>query len=73
MNDEPQPRPFRVSLAHLVIAEIEITSTTPAAARELALQQVGQARRRLTAAPYAFRTETIERMVDGKPLWVEVP
>lgn len=70
--DEPRPRQFRVSLAHMVFAEIQVEATSASVARELALQRKAEATRKLVAEPFTYRTEIIERVVDGQPLWTEV-
>lgn len=71
MNDEPQPRRYRVSLAHMVFAEIQVDAVSPAAARELAMQNKTAATRKFATDVFHYRTEQIARMVDGVPVWEE--
>lgn len=66
-----QPRQYRVSLARTVFADIQVEATSPAAARELAMRRLDDARRKFVAEAYVYRTEIIDGVIDGKPVWIE--
>lgn len=72
MSEEAQPRRYRVSLAHMVFAELQVDALTPADAHELALKRKSEAIRKFATEAFHYRTEQIARMVDGVPVWEEV-